>query len=105
MRNTIDFFKIQNGELGAVNFNNMIPVKDGNYQLIDLDKDTLTKSEMKYQKLLKEQLAWLNENYIQVKNKSFKLYNFYKKGKLSDNIKSRCCNFPLLEEKCIEFND
>ena len=104
MRNTIDFFKIQNGELGAVNFNNMIPVKEENYQLIDLDKDTLTKSEMKYQKLLKEQLAWLNENYIQVKNKSLKLYNLYNKGKLSDNIKSRCCNFKLLEEKCMEYN-
>ena len=104
MRNTIDFFKIQNGALGAVNFNNMIPVKEENYQLIDLDKETLTKLEMKYQKLLKEQLAWLNQNYIQVKNKSFKLYDLYNKGKLSDNIKSRCCNFKLLEEKCIEYN-
>ena len=27
MKNTIDFLKIKNGELGAVNFNNMIPVK------------------------------------------------------------------------------
>ena len=28
MKNTIDFFKIKNGELGAVNFNNMIPVDE-----------------------------------------------------------------------------
>ena len=26
MKNKLDFFKIKNGELGAVNFNNMIPV-------------------------------------------------------------------------------
>lgn len=105
MRNTVDFFKIKNGELGAINFNNMIPVKENNYMLIDLDKKTKTKEEKKYQKLLKEQLAWLNENYIQVKNKSFKLYNLYNTNRLSKNIMDRCCNFKLLEKKCIEYNN
>ena len=73
MKNTIDFFKIKNGELGAVNFNNMIPVKETNYTLVDLTKETLTLSELKYQRLLREQLDWLNANFKQVKNKSFKL--------------------------------
>lgn len=105
MRNTIDFFKIKQGELGAINFNNMIPVKENNYKLIDLDKIPITNEEKKYQKLLKEQLDWLNENYIQVKNKAFNLYNLYNKNRLSENIKSRCCNFKLLEKKCIEYNN
>lgn len=104
MKNTLDFYKIKNGELGAVNFNNMIPVTKKNYTLIDLNKEALTTSEMKYQKLLKEQLSWLNKNYAQIKNKSFKLYNMYNNRKLSENIKSRCCDFKLLEEKCIEYN-
>ena len=104
MKNTVDFFKIKDGELGAVNFNNMIPVNKKNYTLVDLNKETLTISEMKYQKLLREPLAWLNANYNQVKNKSFKLYDLYIKGKLPENIKSRCCKFNLLEEKCIEYN-
>jgi len=103
MKNTLDFFKIKNGELGAVNFNNMIPVKPDNYILIDLDKTDLKIAERKYQKLLKEQLDWLNENYIQVKNKSSKLYNLYINNRLSENIKSRCCNFKLLEEKSVEY--
>lgn len=103
MKNTVDFFKIKGGELGAVNFNNMIPVNENNYSLVDLNKETLTVSELKYQKLLREQLDWLNANYYQVKNKSFKLYQLYTNGKLSDNIKSRCCNFKLLEEKCMEY--
>ena len=77
MKNTLDFIKIQGGELGALNFNNMIPVSIDNYSLVDLNKETLTVSEMKYQKLLREQLAWLNANYNQVKNKSFKLYKLY----------------------------
>ena len=104
MKNTVDFFKIKDGELGAVNFNNMIPVNENNYSLVDLKKETLTIAELKYQKLLREQLDWLNANYKQVRNKSFKLYQLYSNGKLPKNIKSRCCNFKLLEEKCVEYN-
>ena len=36
MQNTLDFFKIKNGEFGAVNFNNMIPVISNNYEVIYL---------------------------------------------------------------------
>ena len=103
MKNTVDFFKIKNGELGAVNFNNMIPVNENNYSLVELNKETLTMSELKYQKLLREQLEWLNANYYQVKNKSFKLYELYNNGKLPENIMKRCCDFKLLEEKCKQY--
>lgn len=102
MKNTIDFFKIKGGELGAINFNNMIPVNSENYTLINLNKEALTQAELKYQNLLKEQLLWLNTNHIQVKNKAEKLYKLYNENRLSKNIKDRCCNFKLLEEKCLE---
>lgn len=104
MKNTVDFFKIKDGKLGAINLNNMIPVNEKNYSLVDLNKETLNIEELKYQKLLKEQLEWLNANYYQVKNKSFKLYQLYNNGKLPKNIKDRCCNFKLLEEKLLEYN-
>ncbi len=103
MKNTLDFLKIKNGELGAVNFNNMIPVKENNYTLINLDKVPLTISEQKYQKLLKEQLSWLNKNYNQVKDKSLRLYTLYNSKRLPINIRGRCCNFKLLEKKCNEY--
>ncbi len=82
----------------------MIPVTKTNYSLVDLTKETLTIAELKYQKLLREQLDWLNANYKQLKNKSFKLYQLYNDGRLPESIKSRCCNFKLLEEKCAEYN-
>ena len=103
MKNTIDFYKIKNGELGAVNFNNMIPVKEESYELVDLNKKVTSIFELKYQNLLKEQLSWLNENYYQVKNNSAKLYKLYNANKLPDNIRKRCCNFKLLEQKCKEY--
>lgn len=103
MKNKIDFLKIKGGELGAVNFNNMIPVKEQNYYLVDLNKTNISIPEQKYQQLLKQQLQWLNEHYKQLKNKSFKLYQLYNNGRLPANIKDRCCNFKLLEEKCLEY--
>lgn len=99
MKNTMDFIKIKDGELGAVNFNNMIPVYKEYYYIINLNQKITNLEELKYQKLLKEQLGWLNSNYIQVKGKALKLYTLYNKGKLPENIKNRCCNFKLLEEK------
>ena len=81
----------------------MIPVTKNNYGEIDLDTNELNLQEKKYQKMLKEQLAWLNANKYQIKDRSYKLYMKYKENKLSENIKNRCCNFPLLEEKSLEY--
>ena len=36
---------------------------ENNYSLVDLKKETLTIAELKYQKLLREQLDWLNAKY------------------------------------------
>lgn len=106
MRNTIDFFKIDGGKLGAVNFNNMIPVKKENYKVIYFNEMNLRNiSSRKYQELLKDRLSWLNKNYIQIMSKSYKLYNLYNTKRLSKNIFDRCCNFKLLEEKCELYND
>ena len=104
MKNTIDFLKIKDGELGAVNFNNMIPVTEKNYFLIYLNKRITNIEDLKYQRMLRQQLNWLNTNYKQVENKSFKLYKLYNEGRLPKNIQERCCNFKLLEEKCKSYD-
>ena len=104
MKNTIDFLKLQNGKLGAINFNNMIPVKSKNYRVIYLNNESSLEIESRYKELLKDQLTWLNKNYEQVINKSSKLYDLYTNNKLNEQIKNRCCNFKLLEEKCSEYN-
>ena len=49
---------------------------------------------------MNNQLRWLTSNKKDIYTKSRLLYNLYKNNKLSKNIKTRCCNFPLLEEKC-----
>lgn len=76
IKNKIDFLKIDGGRLGAINFNNMLPVTDKNVEKINLNIAGKTKSEKQYNSLLVEQLRWLN----------------------------RCCDFKLLEEKCSQYN-
>lgn len=78
----------------------MIPVNKKSYELFDLNKKTSDVNEIKRIKLLKEQLRWLNKNSLEVRKMSKTLYNLYVNDKLPDNVKNRCCNFILLEEKC-----
>ena len=102
MHNTLDFIKIDEGKLGAINFNNMLPVKKNNYIIVDLnDKNP---ERLKYLNLLKKQLHWLNENKLKIIYKADNLYALYVANLLPENIKKRCCNFKLLEEKCEEYN-
>ena len=105
MKNKIDFLKLDKGKLGAINFNNMIPVTDENIIKINLDERVLDKEKEKYQKLLKEQIFWLNRNRLQLYTKANKLYNNYVNGKLDKNTFERCCDFKLLEIKCEEYNN
>lgn len=103
LRAKLDFLKLDNGRLGAVNFNNMLPVTEKNIVKIELNKECLTKSEEKYTKLLKEQIYWLNRHSEKLYGRSQKLYDKYIKGTLDSKTVSRCCNFPLLEEKCKKY--
>lgn len=54
--------------------------------------------------LINNQLRWLTANKKEVYTKSRILYNLYKNDKLAKNVKDRCCDFPLLEEKFREYN-
>lgn len=93
----IDCVKIKNGKLGIVNLNNMIPVQDECLISFDINNE-----EEKYKNLLFNQFKHLNKSYKEIKEKSEKLHsivNSKKHKKLAD----RCCNFKLLEQKCIEY--
>ena len=58
----------------------------------------------RYCKLLRKQLYWINRNDSQVRNRAISMYQKYINNKLSPNMRKRCCNFKLLEEKCLEYN-
>lgn len=103
MKNNIDFYKIDSGKLGAVNFNNMIPVPETEYQVINVNTKYSNQFDITYQNLLRNQLRWLNRNGKGLREKAKVLYYKRINNKLSDSVKNRCCNYKLLEEKTKEY--
>ena len=101
MKNSLDFVKINQGEFGVINLNNMFPVVEEviTEKNINLEKDN------KYKELLVNQLDWCNkmENRDNIYRKAEKLYNEILNRREQSRFWNRCCNFSLLEEKAIEF--
>lgn len=101
MKSQIDFIKIKEGKLGIINLNNAIPIPKEKLEFIDifLLKKSAKKEEKLYGTLCTSQLIWCNDHQQLIKKKFEKLYVFFKENRLPSNIKSRCCDFSLLEEK------
>jgi len=100
MKNTVDFFKIKDGELGAVNFNNMIPVNEKDSFIVDVEKS-------KYKDYFNKEIAYLRKQSV-IQEILRKVDNIFKVLENSNNpdynfFKKLCCDFKLLEEKCKEY--
>lgn len=103
MKNNIDFYKIDGGKLGAINFNNMIPIPEKEYTYVDTNAISLTTTEKQYKELLKDQLRWLNRYGQALREKAQTLYNKRINQELPTKVANRCCDFSLLEEKYKDF--
>lgn len=101
MKQSIDFMKLDEGNLGVVNLNNMIPVKKDFYNEIDFEQI----SDLRYRRLLKKQYYYLNRNKESLYSFSRRLYKLYINNNLDKKLFNRCCNFKLLEEKCDSFSE
>ena len=104
LKNVLDIVKIDNGKLGIINLNNMIPVTYNNYKVFNLRILPSQPVLRMRVDLLRNQLYWMISNADVIKNKSTRLYHLYIKGHLPRNVKDRCCDFPLLETKCDDYN-
>ena len=103
MKNTVDFLKIAEGELGAINFNNMMPIPMEQCIKIDVENEP----DETYKTLLHKQINWCNEskNTLLILNKAATLYTKLINKKLPQRIIDRCCDFKMLEEKCKEYEE
>ena len=104
LKTKLDLLKIDNGKLGVINFNNMLPVTNNNIIEIELNTKGKNKKERMYLSLLKKQLFWLNRNNKRLFGRAKTLYTKYLNNTLTKNIRDRCCNFNLLEKKCEMYN-
>ena len=104
LRDSLDFIKIQDGQLGVINLNNMIPVPKGIAKIINLNNADLNPE---YVQLLKNQLSWCNQsgNREKILKNARKLYHYQINGILYPDIQRRSCNYPLLEENAQEYQN
>lgn len=105
MKNQIDFLKINHGEWGAVNFNNMIPVPCDCLQKIEM-RITANDSEqdIAYKNLLANQLSWCNSHRDIILKQANKLYYAITQKKAWSTLSDRCCDFSLDEHMCLTYH-
>ena len=108
-KHNLTFFKIINektkNDLGIIRFSDMIPVPQESVYLLDIKNKSYG-----YKRLLFEQYSYINkpDNKQKIIDKAEKIYNIVtedKKSKVSKFYKDLSCNFKLLEEKCIKYQN
>lgn len=96
MKEVFDIFKLDDGKLGVINLNNMIPVNSEN--LIDLIVDEI--KDEPYRNLLIKQIIFINKNETKIQNKAMRLRSIILSTDNNinyRNIRNRSCNLSLLE--------
>ncbi|MDD6419060.1 MAG: type III toxin-antitoxin system ToxN/AbiQ family toxin [Clostridium sp.] len=97
-KTAIDIWLIDEGNLEVINFNNMIPCP-----IEELTELLPTVKEEKYKKLLENQISSINKDRELLLKKITRFHQQYNKKTLYENVLLRCCNFRLLEIKCMEY--
>lgn len=101
MKDMQDFLKIDNGKLGGINLNNMMPIPRRYLNKINIENI----KDIKYRKMLLNQLNWINRNMLRINNRARNLYYLVTQNKAGQKLIDRCCDFRLLEYRCQEFMD
>jgi protein AbiQ len=100
MKNQVDFLRINGGEWGAINFNNMIPIHPSCLTVVDMKiSPTDSKAEVDYKNLLVNQLSWCNSNKAGILTRAAKLHGMIVSGQARPELARRCCDFLKDEEQ------
>lgn len=106
MKNNKDFRKINGGEYGVINYNNMLPVVEEALIEFNIQKEP----DYKYRNLLQNQYRIIKSDFDKITKAAYDLYIFCeiddKNLKPYESaIKNRCCNFKILESYCNTYQD
>jgi len=97
-KENMTFFPLDECRLGGINLNNMIPVVEGVYKVVDYEfspKDT-EKARARKEKF-NAQKKIIDENAKHIRRKGRVLYNLKTSGKLYENYDAITCDFEKLE--------
>lgn len=68
-----------------------------------LKRSITTGKNQKYKALFNKQITYPNDRKTELLTRVRRFQQIYRKGFLPESVKIRCCNFDLLEEKCMEY--
>lgn len=91
--------KLDNGNLGLLGFNNMIPIHDAAIIPFDIDDEP----DAKYAELLRRQVSFINRHKADIYDHATKTY-FSRVNKKNDFLMRICCDFKELEKACGRYN-
>jgi len=99
IKSGIHILKLDDGRLGLLGFNNMIPVHKSALLPFDINQET----DRKYAELLKHQIRYINKRKADVYEHASKTY--YKATKGNNKFLNKiCCNFKKLEWACKKYD-
>ncbi len=81
--------------LSVLNINNMIPIVEEAKIDFNIEKD-------KDFSLLRKEIDYCNKHRREIVKNSIRIYNAVIRHEW-ESLEKRCCNFKLLEEKCIKY--
>jgi protein AbiQ len=91
--------KLDDGKLGLLGFNNMIPV----HELALIPFDINLEEDKKYAELLKRQVSYMNRNKASILDHASKTYYSAVKGN-NAFLSKICCDFKSLERGCRRYD-
>lgn len=97
MNNRVDIFKLNDGELGVINLNNMIPVLED--YLLDFNIEMV--EDINYRILLRKQLRIIKKNGEKIKGNAKKLYTII--SQMYDVEYKSDINKKILKNRCVEY--
>jgi len=105
MKNSIDLLKINGGEYGVINFNNMLPVIACELNQVDMKiSDLDSADERSYKMLLRAQIDWCNANNDKIYKRALRVYSVITSGKADKFLAKRCCCFSVLETAVLSYS-
>lgn len=97
MAESVDFIKIK--DYAVINFNNMIPVPDGQYVLVDVNGT----KDPHYRYLLQAESREINRHRNRILKNAQIVYNHKLRNGNKTSLAKRTNDFGLLEQKCKQY--
>lgn len=104
MDDSIGLMGVGDPPIAVLSIINMIPIAKNEVEWLDFRaKSECFADDRQYKFLLQNQYQWVRDNEERILRNATKLYCLKGQDELKGPYRKICCNFPLLEKACVEY--